>query len=378
MTTLQKTNARHMTHTYTLERPRYRPHQIITDMDMTLGVHYAQEKLRQHNRLLHGWGIICGLEVESARRYDESKWDATGKVLVRAGYALDPMGNMLWVPRDIVVDIRDDEMTGDTLNLCGEQIDPWRSDVKRERTGDRDLYLAVRYHEYEGRPVRKAPGGCGCGDSDCENSRIYESYAIRVLTNLPKTYPDNPLVPPTLEPSCPPSCPPDCPTDPWVILAVARVDDSGKVEIRANTDDLRRYVLSFADFFYTCKQGTTPGDETEIPLDKGLLWEMLDDLFNDEVALELFREQPDALLGLHAISLTGVTRTSKLGETLVPMDMSLRKIGEMTDREAFIHDLVVQSGVNEANRKNFERQAGEVWKRARRAVKLVEALIKMQ
>ncbi|PYV22134.1 MAG: hypothetical protein DMG27_18945 [Acidobacteria bacterium] len=39
------------------ERPRYFPRQLITPDDVTLEQDYFRNKLRRHNRLLHGWGV---------------------------------------------------------------------------------------------------------------------------------------------------------------------------------------------------------------------------------------------------------------------------------------------------------------------------------
>ena len=46
-----------------LERVRYFPRQLMTAEDMRTEQAYFVERLRRHNRLLHGWGIICGLQV---------------------------------------------------------------------------------------------------------------------------------------------------------------------------------------------------------------------------------------------------------------------------------------------------------------------------
>src|SRR2546427_4104106 len=46
-----------------LERLRYFPRQLLTADDMRAEQEYVREKRRRHNRLLHGWGVVCGLEV---------------------------------------------------------------------------------------------------------------------------------------------------------------------------------------------------------------------------------------------------------------------------------------------------------------------------
>ena len=46
-----------------LERARYYSRQLMTADDMTVDQEYFQEKQRRHNRFLHGWGIVCGLDI---------------------------------------------------------------------------------------------------------------------------------------------------------------------------------------------------------------------------------------------------------------------------------------------------------------------------
>ena len=45
------------------ELPRYYPRQLITPDDLTLEQNYFRDRLRRHNRLLHGWGVVCGALV---------------------------------------------------------------------------------------------------------------------------------------------------------------------------------------------------------------------------------------------------------------------------------------------------------------------------
>src|SRR2546425_7581610 len=46
-----------------LERHRYFDRQIITSTEMNLAGDYWRDCLRRHNRLLHGWGVVCGGRV---------------------------------------------------------------------------------------------------------------------------------------------------------------------------------------------------------------------------------------------------------------------------------------------------------------------------
>src|SRR6478752_10295708 len=66
-------------------RPRFFAGQLLTDEDLNLLDHYIVEKNKLHNRYLHGWGVVCGLEVFCQ--------PCEGQVTVTAGYALSPCGD---------------------------------------------------------------------------------------------------------------------------------------------------------------------------------------------------------------------------------------------------------------------------------------------
>ena len=44
-------------------RPRFFAGQLLTEQDLNRLQTYVIEKNRLHNRYLHGWGVVCGLEV---------------------------------------------------------------------------------------------------------------------------------------------------------------------------------------------------------------------------------------------------------------------------------------------------------------------------
>lgn len=59
--------------------------------------------LRRHNRHLHGWGIVCGLQVVCGPH----QTDRRESVTVREGYAIDAEGNDLVLPKDRPLDVLD-------------------------------------------------------------------------------------------------------------------------------------------------------------------------------------------------------------------------------------------------------------------------------
>src|SRR5438105_14515335 len=47
-----------------LEHPRYYAGQVITASDLVLEHDYLHDKFRRHNRMLHGWGVVCGAKLQ--------------------------------------------------------------------------------------------------------------------------------------------------------------------------------------------------------------------------------------------------------------------------------------------------------------------------
>lgn len=158
-------------------RPRFFAGQLLTEDDLNRLENYVVNKNKLHNRYLHGWGVVCGLEVVC---------DPCGQgVVVRSGYALAPCGEDIVVCADQSVDVcgliqacRPPDATpcppavalgtstptySSYVGLgvgqpasgpCGDTVDRW--------------VLAVCYDEQTSRgvmPLRPKSSACGCGAS---------------------------------------------------------------------------------------------------------------------------------------------------------------------------------------------------------------------
>lgn len=232
-----------------LERTRFFPRQLVGPEDLTQDQIYFREKSRRHNRMLHGWGVVCGACVRRGSNDCE--------VVIEPGYVLGPWGDEIVIDREVTIDLCK-QGTGERSGCCGDDVDPWCADARSECREGR-LYIAVRYAECQSNPVRSTGGGCGCGcdESGCEYSRIRDSYAIKVLRELPAPY-TTPMVQPNISSVIPclrdrvaRRCPP-CPPEPWVILADVLVGTDCRVRGAVDCMTHRRHVVSFADFFFTC------------------------------------------------------------------------------------------------------------------------------
>src|SRR5689334_20012074 len=87
------------------ERTRFYPRQLVSAPDFTQDQMYFREKAKRHNRLLHGWGIVCGAEVKVS--------DKAGCVDVNAGYILGPYGDEILIDEVVTVDLSARNADGD-------------------------------------------------------------------------------------------------------------------------------------------------------------------------------------------------------------------------------------------------------------------------
>jgi hypothetical protein len=265
------------------ELPRYYPRQMITPDDLTLEQDYFRDRMRRHNRLLHGWGVVCGSLVCPVPNPNATGSDdlyLPWQVQIESGYVLGPYGDEIILDCKRTVDLRTSGVTGVTGEPCLDAPDPWCSQVFTNPTKNGILYIAVKYKQSMTRPVRVQPAGCGCDDSSCEYSRWCDGYEIGVLQECPpcsgatnandatmttlssRDATANPTIPPKgNNPTCP-----DCSCGPWVGLAKVTFDSDGLITAIDNCS-CRRLVISFSNSSWSC-QGAKP---TVVSADKQVL-----------------------------------------------------------------------------------------------------------
>jgi hypothetical protein len=160
-----------------LERVRYFCRQLLTADDMTVEQEYFRQKLRRHNRYLHGFGVACGLTVEPAP-------DAAHPWQVRVcpGYAVAPQGDEILVPAPTLYDLA----TGRQDEPCAPCPCPPVPHVAGDAR--QIVYLGAKYSECSTRPVRVHPAGCGCDDCACDYSRIRDDFCLGTLCEIPDCY----------------------------------------------------------------------------------------------------------------------------------------------------------------------------------------------
>ena len=156
-------------------RPRYFVGELLTADDFMREQEYFRQRLRRHNRVLHGWGIVCGFEIDVV--VDVGTGVAT--ITVSPGYALSPGGDEI---------------------IVGEPVSrPLAADGKSR-------FVAVRYAERLVDPV-PPPSGAPAGAA-VEFRAVEETYALDVFETSPG--------------------PPD---GPWVLLAMVGAGPESRVAI---------------------------------------------------------------------------------------------------------------------------------------------------
>jgi hypothetical protein len=240
----------------TLERVNYFNRQLLTADDMITERDYFVQKMRRHNRFLHGWGVVCGLLVKASPAAG-TPW----QVQIGAGYALGPYGDEIYVAQPVLLD----------LAKCGPgaATDPCEPSMLVPGTGGigARIYVAIKYAECFARPVRAMPPGCGCDDDPCEYSRIRDSFQVQCLTQLPPSPVPGPTLCDILRRGFVPLCPP-CPDDPWVVLAMVNLPVSPSMNIsdsNINNASVRRLVFSTAvlqDQLIRCCCGGQPSSSS--------------------------------------------------------------------------------------------------------------------
>jgi hypothetical protein len=211
--------------TIKLQRVNFFNRQLLTADDMNTERDYFLQKLRRHNRFMHGWGVVCGLSVTTAPT-TATPW----RVQIGSGYALGPYGDEIFVAEAVYFDL--------AACLSGGATNPCEPNMLLPGTAGTTAtaYLGIKYAECLARPVQVANSGCGCDDDPCQYSRICDSFQLQCLPQLPDQPPPSQITLCNINSGTIASCPP-CPTNPWVILATITLPALSSTAIAASNID---------------------------------------------------------------------------------------------------------------------------------------------
>ena len=120
---------------------------LLTPEDLELEQNYFRSKLKLHNRALHGFGIVTGLEVRLSQRRNELQ--------VTPGLALDCAGNEILVPQPLVHSLP---------AVASESA----------------MFLTIHYHEIETDPTPALDS-----DDRCQFMHIAETFRLSFETQNP-------------------------------------------------------------------------------------------------------------------------------------------------------------------------------------------------
>ena len=134
-----------------LQRVSYFFGQVLGVDDFKTEQNYFIEKHRLHNRHLHGWGVVNGLEVSV---------DKGNVVHVSPGVAIDCAGNEIFLRSEAKLKV------------------PARAS---------EFYVVVEYREIEVGPVPIAPDTGGSTEPALNNSRIQEDCHVYIANVDPNS-----------------------------------------------------------------------------------------------------------------------------------------------------------------------------------------------
>jgi hypothetical protein len=217
-----------------IERNRYFTGKYMTARDFRDEQSYFLTHERLHQRILHGSGIVCGLDVVL---HPDPQCQAAGWVVITPGIAIDCFGRDVIVREPLVVNVA--RLFRYTI-ACGAEADyvkktPPDTSGKTPAPDDgpmpadpppagTEFLIGVRYSEQCIEPVPVLIDETGCGERRTPN-RIRETACPRYRPlgagdcwgppprpcGCPSMPPDQPTIPPNLAAVLAPLCP--CGTD---------------------------------------------------------------------------------------------------------------------------------------------------------------------
>ena len=157
------------------ERNNYYYGKLMTVRDFFAEQCYFNEKRWLINRMVLGWGVVCGLDVRQ-------KEDSPGEIVVTPGLAIDCCG------REILVCNEQEVKLLPGPSECNEE--------KEDETGEKKYFICIDYRECRTEPVQLPPVACDQKEKG-EFNRIRDSYVIRVKR------PDEVCIPDACSKYCP-------------------------------------------------------------------------------------------------------------------------------------------------------------------------------
>ena len=152
----------------TYKRVRYFHGMLLTERDFQEEQLYRQEKRKLANRMLHGWGVVCGLGLKPTK-------PDSSKVIITPGMALDCLGNEIVVCSEYEVDLKK------LPDLCPDTGAGAKDHCAERETKDCKYYVGIKYAEAPTDPVAVYLPGGSCEEKTCEYSRTREGFCVSLF-----------------------------------------------------------------------------------------------------------------------------------------------------------------------------------------------------
>lgn len=148
-------------------RLKYFHGMLLDEKDFRAEQQYHTGKRRFLNRMLHGSGVVCGLELKGEKG---KRW-----IKITSGLALDCSGNEIWVDKDLRIDL--------ASLLPPKAKGTGKEGCRQEDEGDglRTYYIGICYEEKPTNPVSVYLPSGGCEERTCENSQWKEGFCVQLV-----------------------------------------------------------------------------------------------------------------------------------------------------------------------------------------------------
>jgi hypothetical protein len=160
----------------TFARNRYHHGQLLTEQSFQLEQYYVKEKIWLGNRLITGYGVVCGLDVKLG--------DDRTSVYVTSGLAVDKWGREIVVTADTEPQpLPKDEKADEDSTAYVANEDDHRGDRRDDRHEDRHddehdyVQVLICFKECLSDPQPVVVSDCGCEET-CAASVIRERYKV--------------------------------------------------------------------------------------------------------------------------------------------------------------------------------------------------------
>jgi hypothetical protein len=149
-------------------RPRYMYGQLLGAEDFTAEQRYHLLRARMRNALLHGSGVVCGLDITST----ETAEPPVAELRCSPGLAIDQLGREIYVPEQVCLDV-----TGLANNNTF-----WRDLTAppgaAETSTVRRCYAVLTYRACLSAQVPAIAPPCSDADNSLDWSRVLDSYRL--------------------------------------------------------------------------------------------------------------------------------------------------------------------------------------------------------